>query len=391
MFKKLVSLGVVNLVGAVLSFVSTIILSRNVSVEDFGVFGSVVTYALILSYFFELGYPNSILSYTAKNKLNSHSETAEIFRFYTKRVFALLIILIIVAFVYQKIFLPIYQIWFLIGYGFITAFIRVIQSRYQSSGKIVAFNQISISIPSVRLIAVLIFVLLLDEIHGLYLTWFMVSFGYLLVLIYNQEKAPDSSFINKAQFNAISKVFFINSIVTVLASRIDIVLGTKMISNTELGYYFMAVTLSQIFPLITNSVIQFFTGNFMKESRSSTLENYRRFLNISIPGSLLVVFLVVVATDEVVLWLNPSYALAIPIFKALSVIHIIGVNITPLEASLTLYFPKRILGLKISQLLLLCIVILSSANLGVWALVFAVGISRLAAWIFLIYYYVRNS
>lgn len=391
MFKKLLSLGMYNLGGAALSFVSTIILSRYVSVENFGLFGSVVTYGLILAYFFELGFPNSILSYTAKNKLNSFSDTEEIFRLYKKRVLILMMTSTTIALVYQKIYQPIYQFWFLISFGFITAVIRIIQSRYQAAGKIQSFNQISIAIPAVRFMAILIFVFFLYEISSLYFTWIILFLGYLLILISTPKKSVYESSLNKNEFANLTKVFFFNSIVTVLASRIDIVLGSRVISKTDLGYYFMAVTLAQIFPLITNSVIQLFTGNFMKGLRNSSLESYSQYLKVSVPGSLLILFIVFTATDDVLLWLNPSYVLAIPIFKALSVVHIIGVNITPLEASLTLHFPKGILGLKFSQLLLLCLVILYLSNLGVWALVWAVAISRFLAWIVLIGYYVRNS
>jgi len=281
----------------------------------------------------------------------------------------------------------------------VTSVTKVFISFFQGEKQWFKFNISNISLNFFRIAPLLLIMFLGDKIGISDITWILIfsslgQFILVLSLIYGKDKTSknevsknDSHNLKKSFSNHFYSLIGI-TLITVIASRVDVLITKQFLSNEELGLYSMGSSLALIFPIITNSLIQVLLSFSKEIDKINVLTSnfLLKFIGISVIAILL--FTVVPTFFD---WLFLSrYNDSIIFFQFLSMIHVIGLIFTPLEVVFLVKKPKIIFFLKLCQLLILILTpILMIVSL--WTILLGVLFSRVAAWLFLTYIYYHDK
>jgi len=381
-----------NFFSACLGFIISIIVGNILSIEDYGRFYFLTTAFYILTFLIDGGLSTSIPVFLSKyGDYNVSTILEQILKLKRQNL-----ILTFMALISSGLILILRgEVDFLIFFFVIVGSIigsasKVLNSILQGKNQWKSFSIITITLNLFRII-LLLFVISFQVFKNLevILVIFILSLiCQFLILLQILKKVRDKEGKNiaieisaKRFLNEHYKAFFIITVLTVFASRMDIVLGNFISTKEEIGIYSMASNLAFIFPIITTSTLQILI---------TRKDNILNILSKSILFKILILLLVLVfinisISPFAIEWIfRGKYNQALNSFILLSTIHIVGVFFTPLESNLIKDSPKQVLNLKIIQFLILAATPFLLKSWGINALVMSVFISRFYAWQFLI-------
>jgi len=403
MIKTFLGVSFFNILAAVLGLFLNIIYGKTLTISDYGNLYFLLSLLYILNYIIDGGISQSIVVYSSKD--HCPSERHEYIQFVFKRYYKYLILSVVLSIlvssivVYYNNLLTFQNFILLFVSGIVTSVTKVFISFFQGEKQWFKFNISNISLNFFRIAPLLLIMFLGDKIGISDITWILIfsslgQFILVLSLIYGKDKTSknevsknDSHNLKKSFSNHFYSLIGI-TLITVIASRVDVLITKQFLSNEELGLYSMGSSLALIFPIITNSLIQVLLSFSKEIDKINVLTSnfLLKFIGISVIAILL--FTVVPTFFD---WLFSSrYNDSIIFFQFLSMIHVIGLIFTPLEVVFLVKNPKKIFFLKLCQLLILILIpILMIVSL--WTILLGVLFSRVAAWLFLTYIYYHDK
>lgn len=129
---------------------------------------------------------------------------------------------------------------------------------------------------------------------------------------------------------------FLSSLATMVIMRLDIMMLKKMSTAAEVGYYTAAMHLAMIFPLITASLVTTLLPKMYEFLKKRSIEEYvYKVLGQSRIVLVVLLLLELVSPLLIRLFFGSAYVEAIPVFQILLVAFTFGVVINPI--SLVLY------------------------------------------------------
>lgn len=398
MRKAILSVSFFNVISAGLAFIINIFLARYLSVETYGRINLLLSFTLIINTICDLGLSNANVIFN--NKLKDESDNHKLlvvvvffFKKYLAIIFVTGILLILAFSIWFK--LSLIEIGFLFFQGFIITFFRFLLSFHQAFGNWTKFNLLNLSLNIFKIVLLglcfiipVIFkaqeILTYNSILILLSLACFISFCLSIVYAfkYFSVRTPLKIEINLSrEFKNIWFPLIGINIIIVLAMRSDTLIIQYYLGDNSLGIYSAANSLSMVFPLITNSIMQV----LLKETSNKGVFYLRRIMELQ-KKYFLFIALVLVIIELVSYYLIPfvfgqQYQQSIIFFQILILAQLGGLIFTPMESYFYSKNTKFIFYLKGLQLLI--IVTFSILFINKWGLIsvaLAVLMSRLIGW-----------
>lgn len=403
MIKTFLGVSFFNILAAALGFCLNIIYGNMLTIADYGNLYFLLSLLYILNYIIDGGVSQSIVVYSSK--VYVPSDRHEYIHFVFKRYYKYLILSIVLSILVSSILLYYNNLLTLQNFvllfisGIVASVTKVFISFFQGEKQWFMFNLSNVSLNFFRLTPLLLIIFLSDKIGVSDIVWILIfsslgQFILVLILIHRKDKTLKNEVSKNDNYNlekSFSNHFYSLlgiTLITVIASRVDVLITKQFLSNEELGLYSMASSLALIFPIITNSLIQVLLSfsNEIDNKNVLTSNFLLKFISVSV-----IIILLFTVLPTIFDWLFSSrYNDSIVFFQFLSTIHIIGFIFTPLEVVFLVKKPKTIFFLKLSQLLIL-ILIPFLLVVSLRTILLGVLFSRLAAWLFLTYIYYHDK
>jgi O-antigen/teichoic acid export membrane protein len=402
MFKTFLGVSIFNISAAVLGLFLNITYAKTLTIVDYGNLYFLLSLLYIINYVIDGGISQSIVVFSSKgHSKNRH----EYIQFVFKRYYKYLIVSFVLSILASSIILYYYNLLtfqnfiLLFVCGIMTSLAKILISFFQGEKQWLKFNISNISLNFFKIVPLLIIIFLSDKIGISDITWILIfsslsQFILVLSFIFWKDKSSknlvskyDSYNLKKSFSNHFYSLIGI-TFITVIASRVDILITKQFLSNEELGLYSMGSSLALIFPIITNSLMQVLLSFSKELDKVDILKS--NFLIKLIGISVIIILLFTVAPTFLDWLFSSRYNDSIKFFQFLSIIHVIGLIFTPLETVYLVKKPKLICFLKFFQLLILIITPIFM-NVSLWTILLGVLFSRLAAWLFLTYNYYHDK
>lgn len=389
-----------NMVTAGLSFFLNVLLSRMLSVSEFGKIS--LLFSLVITFFTisDFGFSNTTIIFYNRYK-NSyqnnplHYLNSIYLRFWL--VVCLISVLVIVLFI-RGYFELSNRESFLIFWVFIPFMLfRYLNSCNQAYGKWLNFNILNISNKLIQFLSIMGAIFILSYITGKFGRYNSALIGYaiypilllLLSLYMNHDflhfKRPQKD--KKQVFSDISKIALplgMTNIFVIISMRFGYLATDKLLGSEALGIFSAANTLALVFPLITTSLMNVLlreTATRKQEFLSKIVNNQKRY------APYIVVILaagILLSKTFILLIFGDKYIESISVFRILLIPYIGGIFFTPLQSYFYSHQAKTIMIVQFIQMM---IVILGSIFLAgqfdLLGVALAIALSRIAGWIYI--------
>ncbi|WP_350289500.1 oligosaccharide flippase family protein [uncultured Croceitalea sp.] len=401
MKKAIFSVSAFNFLSAGLAFLLNIFLARFFSVEIYGRINLLLSFTLIINTVLDFGFSNTNVIFYNKNIVkNSKEDVLGVqFLFYRKLLPWLFLLGFFLIWIFNIFFnLSKLEFFFLVFQGIVISFFRYSLSFEQAFGNWARFNLLNLSLNLIKVLFLgSVFIISLSVKDENLLTYdialLLLSLACLVsffLALKGLISLKDFFFITeqkeqlKTGFKKIWKPLIGINLIIVFAMRFDTLIIQEFLGETQLGIFSAANSLALVFPLITNSLIQV----LLKETASKGTEYLRKLLKFQKKILPILLFLIVLV-ELMSYYLIPfvfgeSYDKSIAYFQILVIAHLGGLFFTPLESffyskeSKIIFFLK---GLQLSIIVILSLVLIQF--FGLFGVVSAILISRVAGWIFL--------
>lgn len=386
-----------NAVGAAFGFLTTLVLSRTLNVDEFGRFSLLLSIASILQILVTFGFNNAVII-----KANKDKGIVENPLFLPHSVFFPFCKISILIFLIPAVLLVGWyyacsteEIFFLLLTSISLGLITYVLATQQAKEEWNRFSILNIMNNVLKLFFAGVFVLTSYSlttpkypmlIH-IFIFFAMVSF---VVVLYWSGQTKDfflyrfnkAVFFDKSYWNLVIPIGITN-IIIVFAMRIDILLIEHYLGVQALGIYAVALSLVVVFPLLTSTLMSVYLvkvssdQNHSKNLHSLFYQQKKFILPIVVVG-----VLVARLSHVIIPWLfGIKYADAAGIFNILLVAYMGSIIFTPIESHYYAHQPKLVMYLKALQLVIivaLSIVLVPVLQLSAIAL--AIVASRLIGW-----------
>ena len=389
-----------NLVAAGLSFLINVLLSRFLSVSEFGrinlIFSLVVTFFTIADF----GFSNTTIIFYNRYK-DKYLENP---LYYLNTIYLRFwISVIIISAVLMHFFIRGYfnlsgNESFLILFVFIPFMIfRYLNSCNQAYGYWKKFNIQNILNKFLQMIAIFLGILVLYQLFGTQSKYQATLSGYALypILLIVVSILMNKNHLhfrilkeNKKQvitdLSQIAVPLGITNIFVIISMRFGYLATGKLLGSDALGIFSAANTLALVFPLITTSLMNVLlreTATRKHDFLGKILATQKRYAPFLLLFMVLSIFL---SRYFILLIFGDNYAPAINVFRILLIPYIGGIFFTPLQSYFYSHQPKTIMILHFMQML---IVVLGSTYLiniyGLYGVSASIAVSRMAGWFYI--------
>tara|TARA_B100000795_G_C22796185_1_gene439429 strand:- start:1508 stop:2743 length:1236 start_codon:yes stop_codon:yes gene_type:complete len=297
-----------NIVTKVIGFLIIIIISRTLTVDEFGDFELLSTFFLLTLDFSDFGTSVSLVDYISKNKSRRYEILSTILIFKILIVLTLGLFVLVLA---EEITLFIFNdtsylnIILLIPLGvFINSILNLLFAFLQSieNFKDLAKYQIIISIIKILLIITLVY--FFNEPSLIYLISIIIftPLAVLVPLIFNNLKVY--TFFEKKIILDVYKVglwIFISSILVMFTIRIDIFMIEKLSDDLNgVGYFALALKINTLFVLFINSISSVILPRINEFIQENSINDYRKML-YKLKWILILVLLIIVISMPILI------------------------------------------------------------------------------------------
>ena len=321
-----------NIFAAGLGFLSILLISKILTVNEFGIFNIVLSVMLISSYVSCLGMDTYMITYSSSYlSKGKHAEAAQViwvtlvlrvmisilcllFIFYTADFFSL-------QFFDNRQLAPLLKLS--AGGVFFISVFQCIKSIFYTYKLYKKYVHLQLLIDTVKLtsIGLLILFLKLNLFTAVIVFAFVPALGILFGFIQIRHKLfskrrPIANFLKDMLFY--SKWIFISNICKKIIPSIGIFMLAKMLNSEAAGIYGLALNLAYIFPIIIGSLKSVLLPEV---SRFKEIDQFKKYLKKSLEISFYFVLLTVpflFFSDKIILFFfGPKYRGSISVFNLL--------------------------------------------------------------------------
>ncbi|NVJ60861.1 MAG: oligosaccharide flippase family protein [Gammaproteobacteria bacterium] len=330
-------------VAAGFGFLSSVILARTMSVEDFGRISLIITLSIISFTMLEFGLGNALVVYV--NKRGSGLNRFGVFKTILMKyipVFFLLSIFLVVLYkiIYSLSWLEVIVV-FLSSCCFFLH--KILLSVNQANGDWTRFNILQSGNTFIKFVCLLLgfaLIYLLGETNWLYDSYLyaLIVYGITIVLVgifVSEIRAYKSERVPKAEHSEIRSIVIpigLANILIIIALRFDLLLVAYFLSEKSVGLYHAANTLAMVFPLVTKALMSIALRESAVSERLSFLNSLKN-QNKLIPFLIITAVLVAFSSNILVkLVYGANYEDASTLFVLLTIGYIGGIYFIPLES-----------------------------------------------------------
>ncbi len=338
-----------NIFAAFLGFLTVLIISRELSVSDFGLFNIAISVMLIASQISGLGMEKAIMKFTSfylgEGKKNEAIQVLKVTLFV--RIITTLIFMVLIystaemlsskAFHYSGL-TPLLK---LASIGILAAtllnYLRFSLYASQEYRRAVIL-QLLVDIGKLSGVLFLIFFLKLDAFVALAIFAFspflgvLFGFGQFYRVIISAGK-PTKKIFN--ELFSYGKWLFIGKVCNVILPYVAIFIIAKMLNSESVGIYCLALNLTRIFPILVSSINAVLLPEFSRFQELAQLEAYiKKSLKISLFIGMSVVPFLFISQQIILFFFGSSYFDSVHVFNWLLLSDIVGILNSTNNASL---------------------------------------------------------
>ncbi len=393
-----------NIISAILAFLYTVLLVRNLSLADIGYFSALWSFLLLIADVAELGIGTSLSAFVPIAKsINDRFnviKTAMIIQFVVALLFSLPIFIfsdIIASFLFHSENLNI-----LVKVTSVGIFIAVINYFYQlaltSEERFLKVALFSISGSLFRLGSGLILVLIsLFTLKNAVMTQvFSLGLLFLLGILLHRNSILKGKLLPLfiKNFLAFSSFLGIARGMTALASRLDVLMIVAIRGPTEAGIYAIAARVISLYPLLSGSFSSVLAPKIAAFREKQELIKFTKKVILATLGIIFtIIILIIIANPFMTLLFQEKGTQASGIFQVLLISMVFFVSSIP-PVTLAVYSLKKPHILTINSLIQVTIVFLGNLFLiphfgyfgAAYSLIAAYAISLVLTTVLTIYY-----
>ena len=324
--KNIISLTTSEIVGRVLGSITLLILPRYLGPADFGIYSLALSYFMLFSVSSNYGLNGLLIKDVARDK--TLSQQYYVTNIVLKQLLSLFSLIILVMIVYILRY-PLRDIKIILIISSALFFYSIAQTNsavYRAYEKMEYNALLEIS----RSVIALIVVLLIVNLHGSIfwlaaisnITYFVLAaLGTKIILIkFFKIKLKTSWPVMLDTFKN-STPFFLVSAVAIIQNRIDVIMISKLINNTEVGLFSAAnelINVLYLIPnLISNVLFPIFSRQYHESSKSLVLASNLTIKYMAIAGLPISAGIYFVSPSIIMLIYGKAYSDAIDILRIL--------------------------------------------------------------------------
>lgn len=321
-----------NIFSAGIGFLALLIISRILTISDYGLFNIVISVLLIVRLVANFGMNTTMMkfvsSYLGRDK---RAEAAEVVRvsLYIKITISLIISVIVffsAGLMSEKIFhdarlIPLFK---LSSFGILLIsiffYVKAMLYAYKKFTGCVAL-QIFVDLFKLITILVLIFISKLNVSSAIVAFCFIPSLGIVLGLWQIRREV----FIKKIQIGGLlrqllsfSKWIFMSAVSRSAFHNLGLLMLARMLNSKAAGIYGLSLNLTYIFPII---VVSFWSVLLPQVSRFKEINQFRKYvtqsLKISLPTGIIILPLLFLSKKIILYLFGSRYLESVPIFNLL--------------------------------------------------------------------------
>ncbi|OHT22615.1 lipopolysaccharide biosynthesis protein [Providencia manganoxydans] len=393
MKKAIINVLFSNFSAAGLGFLLNVILARTLTINEYGYITLLFSFVAIIYTVFDFGFNTTQV--VEFNKSEHKDKTlGKIFKLYKKYFTFLAIITIIVVFALNLIYKFSALEIISITLGVISFLLfRYQLSIYQSQGLWKKYSALNILNNLLKLVAILGFIIFSSSLdkniyHEVLKGYILYTIVTIIIVLFHFKENNSLPYDNAPGF---AKKFFkmsypigLSNILVIMTMRADYFIVEHYLGTSSLGIYAAANSLALVFPLITTSILNVFlkySSESNKDFLNFIIQKQLRLIKF-IPLFIIIGYFFSKKIFEVIFGLE--YLSASNIFSILLIAYVGGIIFIPLESYFYSHKPKKILILKIIQMLTAIILeIILINSIGLIGIPIAITISRLVGWIYI--------
>jgi O-antigen/teichoic acid export membrane protein len=389
-----------NLVTAGLGFLISVLLSRFLSVADFGrinlMFSLVVTFFTIADF----GFSNTtIIFYNRFKGKYPENPLYYLNSIYLRFWISVIVISTLIVYFFLR---PYFNLngteSFLILFVFIPFMIfRYLNSCNQAYGYWKQFNIQNIMNKFLQMSSIFLGILFFYRLSGIQDKYEATLSGYALypvllivfsiILNYKYLHFRPLAENRKQVVSDLSKIAVplgMTNIFVIISMRFGYLATDKLLGSDALGIFSAANTLALVFPLITTSLMNVLlreTATRKQEFLQKIIVNQKKYAPFLL---LFLVMSIVLSRFFILLIFGENYAASVNIFRILLIPYIGGIFFTPLQSYFYSHQAKTVMTLQFLQMLIVVAgSIILTRYYQLTGIAFAITLSRIAGWIYI--------
>ena len=381
-----------NFFSASAGIILIIILSRFLTVEEFGRFNFIVSTIMIAYTAYDFGFVNSSVIFINKN-LNSKNESLQHINFIYHRYafFIFLLNLIGINLLKQFSQLSNYEIIMIGSSSFVLFIIKYMQALLLAHGKWGIYNNISLinNFSKLIIIGSILFFTSFSDTYVLSNISYIVYSIFLLVTVFLISKkyfTATTSRISNDRFREIISITWpigLQNIILIILMRSDLLIINAFLDPKDLGIYSAANQLALIFPLLTTAISTVFLKVGSSLSKRNFLNEIIKTQKILLfPSIIIILCTFFFRTEIITLMFGMKYIESSIIFLILLVINILSVFFSGIESYTFIHKQKIFLLIKLFQLIIFLVSsLLLIKSLGLYALLISIAFYKIFGWL----------
>lgn len=380
-----------NILSAGLGFLLMVILSKYLSVSDFGKINYVISIIMILYALYDFGAVNTIVIFYNKFNKELNNNALKILNIFFKRyIFFIFFISIISGFVLDYLSnLEILEIIIITLNSLLLFIVKFMQAIFQAKGKWNTYNNITLinNLIKITIISFAAYVAaekyLYDSILYAYGLYIILLFGYVLFKSFKYLEIDNKIKMQNYRILKIMIPIGLINVVLILIQRGDILLIERYLDQHQLGLYSIANQLAMIFPIIATAMSIVFLKQASENDKIYFKEKIiKKQKYLILPSFFILLIVTIFAEDIIRIIYDVKYIESKYILIILLYIQIIGIFFTAIESYTFVHYQQKYLIIKLIQLFLFILIsIILVERFNLIGILIAMGISKIFSWI----------
>lgn len=336
-----------NIVAQGIGFVTIILVSRDLGVEQYGIFSLLLAIFTISVQLSDFGVSTSYVKYVSEHLSNAREIFITVILSKLTLSFVPIVIFYIASSsisefffgsVHYKGLLELIAVAILFH-----SFFRVIVSHFQAIQNFKIFAYLNIGHSVLKILSISIISLCFSQEK--HLEYFIMVYAFVVIfLIFGIGLKNYKLFVavKQIRFDHFIEIYklgfwvFLSSLAVMVIMRLDVMMLQKMSSSLEVGYYSVAMNLAMIFPLITASLVTTLLPKMEEFLQKNTIEEYIIKVLSKIKYVIVILLILELFAPYIVLLLfGKEYEESISVFQILLLAFTFGIIINPI--SLVMY------------------------------------------------------
>lgn len=388
-----------NIVNLVIGFFINAYVARYIAIEEYGVYGTVNAALILIPSILDIGLSVALIKYSTNNDDSDNIVFNSVLVF--KCIISILLIPLVIVYAtsLSEIILLSSQHSALITMLFVGATASNITSSFQAFAQVRSefrCNVVLGIIPTALRFLVVLLLINLNEFtlyNLIVVTCLAPLFGALSgFILYRKETKIRISFPIIRNMIGFSKWIAITTICSAVMQRIDIFLINKLSTPKDVGYYFAALQLAFVIPIVTTSVTNVVLPQVVSYSSNTSQKLYVKKI-LAFTPYIIAAFLVLTISSKYIFALvfGDKFIPASTPFIIISAVYLLGIIVTPLGLLLySLNKPQlQTLLLSVQILVLFIVDFMLIPRYGVTGAACGVLIAKLTGAVMTVYWILR--